>query len=198
MASLRLPKVSWDQEPTMREKLFFGIAIVGLLFFFLNAFWTPGADKISARKIEVKSVQGQIDAMRKLLESTQQQLVSQNVERKPLPPSDDRVRKLVERRVIDPVEEVHNVVALLSSRKLSRGSKVDDVSVGQTIEKETYSMVPISIRLSGRYGAIQSYFESLEQAEMPIVVRRFTLNADVGGIVTAAIEVELYIVKRAG
>ena len=198
MLKMHFPKLSLDQEPTGREKIFFAVAVIGLFVLFLNLLWSPIANKVAAGKVDLNNMTVQTEGMRKLIETTKQALTVQTLEKNQGAPVNDVVRRILDRKVVDPLEEIHNVVALLGSRKLSRNTKIDDVSVGQTVEKDNYSMVPISVRLTGRYGAIQGYFTAIEGSEMPLLIRRFTLSADAGGSISASIDVELYIIKRAG
>ncbi len=202
MRSLRLSKVSLDQEPTLREKLFFGVAAVGVFALFLNLFWSPLADRISLRKTERQNVQVQIDGLQKLVDASKEHLGAQAKKPEKAPkgaPVDAHVQRMMDRRVLDPLDEVHKVVALLGSRKVARNVKVDDVSVGEEVEKGSYTMVPISVRLTARYGALQPYVAALEHAEFPLVVRRFTLTSNPGGgTISAMFEVELYIIRRSG
>lgn len=202
MLNLRLPKVSLDQEPTVREKLFFAVAAVGVFALFLNLFWSPLADRISAKKAEKQNIAVQLDGLRKLVEASKQHLGVQAPKPESGPQgavADRHVQRLLERKVLDPLDEVHKVVALLGSRKLAHNVKVDDVSVGEEVRKNDYTMVPLSVRLTARYGALQPYVAALEHAELPIVVRRFTLTAIPGGSgINATFEVELYIIRHAG
>lgn len=202
MRSLRLPKVSLDQEPTLREKLFFGVAAVGVFVLFLNLFWSPLADRIGLKKTERQNIAVQLDGLQKLVDASRQHLGAQAKKVQGGPQgaaADPYVQRLLERKVLDPLDEVHKVVGLLGSRKLARNVKVDDVSIGEEVQKGNYTMVPLSVRLTARYGALQPYVAALEHADFPLLVRRFTLTANPGeGNISATFEVELYIIRQAG
>lgn len=200
MAKLAMRKLNLDQALSGREKLFFVIAAAGVLLFFVNWLLSPIGSKITMQKAEMKNIEIQVDGLQKLIEGLKTQGVSQAPEPRKEMPLDDRTKRMLDRKVIDPLTEVHSTVELLNNRRVAKGVKIDDIKVGNMVEKDAYSMVPLSINFEGRYGAVQGYFSSLEGFDRPLFVRRFQLKSvqetGGGGAVNASAEVDLYIVKR--
>ena len=191
-------KTRLDQRVTAREKVFFVVTLIGLLILFINVFWQPQLEIIKAGRKDLVGLEQQADALSGLIEATKRQLLMEQSVPKEEMKLDERTKKMLERRVVDPLSEIHASVGLLSSRRLSRSVKVDDVDIGQMVEQENYSVVPISLHLKGRFGAIQNYFSSLKNLDRPLIVKTFRLsgNAASVGMVDVSVDLELFISKR--
>ncbi|MFH1830838.1 MAG: type 4a pilus biogenesis protein PilO [Pseudomonadota bacterium] len=197
MHKLRISKFSLDQEPSLREKFFFVIVLGGLMLLFVNVFWEPQADRIKTERSELNNIKLEVDALQRLIDSTKTQLALQKKAPQKELEVDQKVKSMLERKVVDPLAEVHATVGLLSSRRFSRKVKVEDITIGDIVEKENYLMVPISIQLYGRYGGMQGYFKALERIDRMLLIKSFNLRAgEEDGTVKALLDVELYMVKR--
>ncbi|MFA5812122.1 MAG: hypothetical protein WC956_07335 [bacterium] len=198
MIKLQLPKISLGQVLTLREKAIFVLALLGMLVFFLNTLWSPIGNKITSQKEELKGLQAQVDSLRTLIDSAQAQLNIQVQQPHEEAKIDQRSKLMLGRRVVDPLAEIHSTVSAFSSRNLARNVKIGDVKIGEMVEKDAYSMVPLAIHLQGRPGAVVSFFSMLEVFDKPLVVRRFSVKGEPssGGLVKASIDAELYIIKR--
>jgi len=195
---LDMPKMKMDQRVTGREKLFFVAALVGMLIMFVNLAWTPQAAEIVNLKNQATEVGQQIDALEQLIESTQQQLAIEQSAPKKEVKLDEYTRKLLERRVVDPLAEIHQTIGQLTSRRIARGVKVDDVEVGDTIDQEAYSVVPLVLHVRGRYGAVLNYLAALKTIGRPLIVKQFRLSREGGkvGKIDVTADMELFISKR--
>ncbi len=199
MTKLKLPKFNLDQELTLREKVFFALAIIGLLIFFWNTVLDPLSLRLASRLQEEKNLNGQIEGLKKLIDGTRMQLNIQSKFAHEAEQLDEKTKRMLERKVVDPLSEIHSTVSILSSRNTAKGVRINDVHVGDIVDNKTYSVVPLSIDLSARYGAVQTFFSTLENLDRPFAVRRFNLKRgeDVSGpYVKASIDADLYIIKR--
>lgn len=197
MPKLTVPKIKFDQQPVLREKVFFFIALAGLLMLFVNVFWEPLGIKLTKVRAELKNATLEVDTLTRLIESTKMQLrIAQSIPKREVE-VDARIQQMLERKVVDPLSEVHSVVGMISGRKFSRGTKIDDVDIGTMVEKSNYWMVPIRIQISSRYGGIRRFFTTLEKMHRPVVVDRFDLReGQEDGKIEGSIDIVLYIVKH--
>jgi Tfp pilus assembly protein PilO len=197
MAKLTIPKINFDQQPVLREKVFFFIALSGLLVLFVNLFWGPLSLKFAKVRTDYTNVKVEVDMLTRLIESTRTQLrVAQSIPKREVE-VDDHIKKMLERKVVDPLSDVHSTVAIISGRKFARGTKIEDVKIGTMVEKDDYWMVPITIQLASRYGGVRSFFSALEKMDRPVVVDRFDLREGQDeGMIEGSIDIVLYIVKR--
>jgi len=193
MAKMRL-----DQPPTLRERVFFVVVMGGLLLIFVNIYWTPQSKVIEKRRSEARDLIQQVEALQAMIETTRLQLTMEQTRPQKELNLDERTKKMLERKVVDPLSEIHNTVNQLSSRRLAQGVVVDNIDIGDKVERETYILVPLSMHLTARYGSIQGYITAVKNLNRPIVVRKFNLSrsAGGGGQIEMTVDMELYIPKN--
>lgn len=195
---IKIPKLSLGQLLTIREKVIFAVALFGIFMFFVNNIWSPLSGGIRIKKGELNNYMSQTDGLKRLIENTNLQLSVQTQVPKEETKVDEKGKLMLERRVMDSLGEIHSTVGEFSSRTVAKGIKIEDVSIGEVADRGNYSVVPLSIHLEGKFGAVLSFFETLENFDHPLIVRRFALKrgAEETGVVKGSIDVELYIIKR--
>lgn len=193
----KLPKVSLQEVPTMRERVFFILAIVAFLYLFIDYIVTPQADKVKILKNEFKSAEMQKEALSKLVEATRSQLAVASNAPKKEETKEGRVDRILKRRVIDPEGEINSIVSKISGRKFAKQVKIESVKLGERIEKGAFLIANVEVMLEGRYTSVVNYMELLEKAEMPIVVESFELRDKEGGsgLLEAKLRLQLLIIK---
>ncbi len=198
MAKLSLPKIKLDQEPSIRERIFFGAALVGLFLLFVNTFWTPTSEAMSRLRLEKKSLTIQAQAMEKLIQAARDQMARRPVKAEGVSKVDERVQKIIERRVVDMAEEINSTVDALGSRKVAKRVKVKKIGIGDRVDMPGYTVIPISLELQGPYTGVQTFMESVESIERPVVIQSFDMGLDKEkpGELNATLNVDLYIAKR--
>lgn len=198
MPKMVMPKVNLDQETTLRERLFFAAILLCMLFVFSSYLWSPQGKKIDALKQELSGSKMQMDSMKKLIETTQSQIAKQAGEPAPPVRTDNRVQRILERKVTDTTKEINTVVDMLGGRNFAKQLRIINIATGKTSEEKSYMVVPVSVELEGRYGAIESYLQSIEKLELPLIVKSFSLvsEKDTQGMLHAKVDVNLFIVKR--
>lgn len=191
-------KINWDQEPALREKVFFGVALVALLYLFASSLWAPLSDRVSAVRAEARGIGPQAEGIRKLIDMTREQMTKVHREPKAEEAVDGRVQRILARRVGSVADEINTTVDLLASRNFARRVQVRRVDLGERTEKPSYVVVPLMIELEGPYTGIQGYLEAMDRLERPIVVQKFTMQPDQGraGSLVTAIDAALYVPKR--
>lgn len=200
MLQFKFPKVKLDQEPSMRERLVFIVTIVVIFILFSNSIWSPVLGKARKLRTEVKSFEMQIDAVHKLIEAAQMQMqkAKKTGATETAPLLDPAVQKMLERRVLNPTDEINSTADLLGSRNVARRVEVKNVAVGDRVDTLNYAMVPLTIELSGTYSDIQNYMRAIENLGRPMIVKTFEIGSGGGsqGDLNAKLDVALYIVKR--
>lgn len=195
---MALHKIKWEQEPGLREKVFFGALLVASLYFFAATLWMPLSDRVRAVREEGRNLEGQADGIQKLLDLTREQMAKMaEQDQKPSSVS-GWTKKVLERRVSDVHGEVNKTIDLLAHRGFSRRIKVRRVDTGDRTETPNYTMVPFQIEIDGPYTGVQSYLEAVERLERAIVVRKLAMRVDearAGSLVTT-VDAELYVAKR--
>lgn len=196
----KIPKINLDEEPSFRERMFFGIAIVGIFFMFYNSILSPRIQKIRSTKQELKNAQLQAGAVKMLIDATRQQLAKRVSDVSALSPlMDDKVKRILERKVLDPTDEINNTVSLLGRLAGVKRVKVKTLTTGDRIEKSGYITVPITAELMGTYTGVEGYMDAIENLELPIAVDSFKLQSEVKegvGTLSTVLNLELYIAKR--
>jgi len=199
VAKIGLPKIKLDQDMVLRERMFFAAALAGLAFFFFTNFWTPLSERVGSLRAELNNLEVQAVALEKLLELTREKLSQASAAKEEKGPEiDDRIRKILERRVTDITEEVNSTVDKLGSRHTARRVKVGKVNVGDRIEMPGYIVVPIDVELQGPYTGIQNFMEKVEDLDRPVVIRSFEMKLDSTspGQLMSSLRIELYIARR--
>lgn len=193
-----IPKMRLEQRLTVRERIFFIVVLIGVLMLFVNYVWKPRSEIIKQRKTEIKEIEQQASALESLVESTKQQLFVEQSAPNNAPKLDEHIKKMLERKVIDPLSEIHTTVSMLSGRKLAQGVKVNDVEIGDQVDHETYVSVPISLNVTARFGSLQTYNGALRRLNRPIIVRKLNINrsASGAGLIDVSMELELFIPKN--
>lgn len=199
MAKLSLSKLKLDQAPSIRERIVFIISLVGVLILFVNIIWSPISNNISTAKAGYKAIELQVDTVKKLIDATNAQVAAGQIASKTKEtPIGEWVKRVLGRSVADVTQEITATVDQLGSRTLAQRVKVVKVDIGSRVEQSNYVMVPIMIELEGQYTGIQTYIESVERLERPIVVSKLDVEPIQGGRgkLGAKVEVELYAEKR--
>lgn len=198
MLQFKFPKVKLDQESTIREKVIFVLVLVGLFFFFSNSVWAPILGKVRGLKVEAKSAEMQADAIKKLMEAAEVQISKKKQQPAVVTFVDPRIVNILSRRVLDPADEINSTVDLLNKRNVVGRAEVKNVTVGDKIDEATYSMVPLTVEISGTYSDVQGYMRAVENLDRPALVGSFSIQSDKDdqGSLVAKLDVMLYIVKR--
>lgn len=194
---LPLPHLHLGGKPVLREKILFGLALISAFALFSSYILSDKTSEIRSLKGELKGVEAEAESVSQLIEATEQQLAKETSGQQKVFEIDDRIKRILNRKVADPTEEVNKTVHLLGERKIARRVTIKQVSMGERRGEGKFIVVPITIDLSGRYSGIQGYLASLERIERPIVVRSFAIkdDPDTPGLLQASILVYLYILE---
>ncbi len=192
-----LPHLHLGGKPVLREKILFGLALVSAFALFSSYILSDKTNEIKSLKGELKGVEAEAESISQLIEATEQQLAKEATGQQKVFQIDDRIKRILNRKVADPTEEVNKTVHLLGERKIAHRVTIKQVSMGERRREGKFIVVPVTIDLTGRYSGIQGYLASLERIERPIIVRNFAIkdNPDTPGLLQASILVYLYILE---
>ena len=182
----------------MREKLLFGIALATAFVFFYSYVLAPKSKAIILLRGDLRGVESEKDSVHRLLEATEAQLAKEHQSKAQNIKLDAWVARVLNRRVADSVEEISTTVDQLRARKIARRVKISDVTLGNKVKVEGFEVVPITVRLGGRYSGIRGYIASVERIERPLVIESFDIKSDVNtpGRLSAKIVLHLYLMKK--
>ncbi len=196
---LQVPKGMWKQQPSLREKIFFVAALLGILILFSNYFWSAQGGKLRALQADLKGVEMQTKAIRELIKAAGVQLKArQQEQQKPPAEMDPLIKQILGRDVLDATDEIHSTVALLGGRKVAQRVNIGAIDVEDASKKKNYTVVPMRIQLSGRFTGVQSYLDEIERLPRALVVRSVDLKTAGAGerMIEATVDVDLYIARR--
>lgn len=194
---LSLPKIELDRGPPRRDKILFAVAMVVVLIFFYDMLWSSRLHIMRQRRAELKGVETQVDAMGKLVKATALQVKGLDGASGEEENVDERMKKILEGRIVDPSEEIDTTVDILRHRLMAGRILVQKVDIGTRETKETYDVVPLTIGFTGAFSEVGGYMRAIEGLARPLVVKSFNVEADKGspGVLNTTIELELYIPK---
>lgn len=196
MLQFKFPKVKLDQEATIREKAIFVLVLIGVFFLFSNSIWSGILDRVRSLRVEARSGEMQMDAVKRLMAAAQTQIAKKKV----LAPAnvfvDPKIAKILLRRTYDPADEINSTVDLLHKRGIIGRAKVKNVAVGEKIDRPGYSAVPLEVQITGTYSDVQGYMRAIENLSRPVLVNGFSVQRDKEnqGSLVAKLDVMLYIV----
>lgn len=193
---MKLPKIKLAQELSMREKLVFAVVLIVIFFLFSNMLFSSWTLSIRGLKAERKGIDQQAAVISKLIATTADQLSKSKSDTRSEFKQDERVRRMLSRRVTDSADEINSTADLFGS--LGGGKvRVKKITTGERVDNPTYIMVPMSVEISGPFSSIQGYFRALEGIERPLLIRSFSVKLDeqTPGLLNATVNVELFIAK---
>ncbi len=197
MLNLNLQSFNLKREPTGREKIIFIVVILMTFIFFLDSFSKPQSAKIHALKSELRTVELEADAVKKLIEATNIQINKANTDADKTQVLDDYVKKVVDRKIVDVTEEVNSTADLMRSRVFAKKADILKVEIGDRSDDGGFIKVPIKVEMRGRYSAVKDYFQSLENIGRALIVDSFQVEKSEGksNDLLVKIDTELFIPK---
>jgi len=197
MVKFKIPVLKLSREPTSREKIFFLAILAVSLFIFLDVLWQPRATSVKMMKAELKNLDLQTDAVRRLIDATKTQLSKTQDEPKNRPRIDPYVKRILERKVVDFTEEINSTADLMGSRDFAKKAKILKVEMGERMVEGDFVVVPIVVELSGRYTAVREYFKALENIGRPLIVKSFSMKKDTekSNLLSVSVDTQLIIPK---
>lgn len=198
LGKLALPRIKLDQEPSIRERIIYVVALAGVAIFFMNTFWSPMTKNVARIQSEKKNLVQQVDAFQKLIDTTKTQLMQTKAETKKEPEIDEHVQKILDRKIADPTEEMNATVDQLGGRTVAKRIKVKKIDLGVRTDMKGYSVAPITIDILGPYTAVQYYLEAIEGMDRAVVVRSIDIKRppESQQELETSLVVDLYIPKR--
>jgi Tfp pilus assembly protein PilO len=188
-------RVDWKGEPTLREKLLFGLVALGFIIPCARGLWMPIEDAIAKANQDVKMIETQADTIKKMLDLTAQAAEATPSNTKTVSEG-SRAMRILGRQSADRNQEIASTISAFSSRELATHLELQNIAVGKEVNFPNYMAVPLDVALSGGYGALLRYLTSIEKIERPFLVRgiKLTRAAAPPGTIEAQLAVWVYLV----
>lgn len=185
----------WNDEPKLREKLMFGVAVLGVVVLFFDMLFTPLSERRETLLKDEKAVAAQVKSVQSAIAKMKEDLASRVQAVRPPPKMDERSRRILGRKFGDVGEETTAIVDVLGGRHVASRVKVQKVSVGQQVDMQSYIDVPLSIELQGTYTAVLNYLEFIERIDQPLFVKavRLQREREGGGTLQVVLTIEFYV-----
>ena len=188
-------RVDWKGEPTLREKLLFGLVALGFLIPCARNLWIPIEDAIAKAHEDVKMIETQADTIKKMLDLTAQAAETIPDSSKTITES-SRAMRILGRQSTDRNQEIASTISALSARELTSHLELQNISVGKEVNFPNYMAVPLDVKLTGGYGALLRYLAAIEKIERPFLVRDIKVSraAAPPGAIDTELAVWVYMV----
>lgn len=198
MPKLGVGNVSLNREPSAREKVFFFVVVAIMLILFLDSLWKPETKKIIILKTQLNSIEMQRESAKRLIDATHTQIEKTKTEPKQHLETDDFVKKVLEREVVDETDEMNSIADLLGSKKLTRKVTVSKVEIGSRTDTQNYIEVPITVQFEGRYSGVRDYFKAVEALERAVIIDSFKIvrNKEKTSLLEVTLEIMFYMPKN--
>jgi Tfp pilus assembly protein PilO len=192
--------IDWKREPSVRERVYFGVVFVLCIFVVAKMWWAPVQKDVGVINAQRKSVELQSDALKNLIAATKRQV------RKVAEPaarmddaeiSNARVERILERQSANAAEEIAMVTHLIAARDLLGNLVFRGVDVGPAREAATHAVVPLNVSVEGSFSSVGRFIRRIEGIERPLIVNGLKLAQIFNrpGIVNAELNVYLYVQK---
>jgi Tfp pilus assembly protein PilO len=197
---LDLTYIDWKREPSVRERVYFGVVFVLCIFLMAKMWWAPVQKDVAVVNAQRNSVELQSDALKDLISATKKQVrkaVDRTVREDDAGISDARVKRILERQSVNAPEEIAMVTHLMSARDLLGNLVFRGVDVAPAREAATHAIVPLKVYVQGSFSSIGRFIRRLEGIERPLMVNSLKLSqiSNRPGIVNAELNVYLYVHK---
>jgi len=187
-------KVDLNEEATGRERIYFFVILVLVLFAVSRLLILPTMDVIKIRKIDIKSARLQIETLQKFIN------IDKKIEK---PKKSPQVQKAVDERLERALGEtrknsreiIAEVISEITSRRRMGGVVLNSLSFKDAVARSGYTVMPVSLSVLGTYSALRNYLLMLEKVNFLFTVDNinFSVTEKNRGLISADIETSIYV-----
>lgn len=198
-----MARIDWKQEAQGREKIYFILLPLLLLFMFGRIVWGPRLSKTADLQKSLQAEQGIVTAYKKQLEELKKQQAqagSQVAAPATVSATDERFAAYSRGEMKSRQEVLGEVIrAITGPQVVKDGIELLSHKSGTEIDANTYLMIPLEIDLEGPFGALLRYLDRVEDLPLLLTIDNVELNAppEKGGRVQAKLFSTVYVVKSA-
>lgn len=190
---LTFSKIDWGEEPSVREKIYFVIVLVMILFAMMRLFWQPGAERIKKSKQEMRNISLQIDTLKKFIE-----IDKKIAERKPAVPqkmANEHIANALKKITDNPREVISGIIKEITSRKLMGNVTLNNLSFQTATARSGYTSVPVSLSAVGTFSSLQKYFSAMEKIDYLFTIDnvKLRLSTEHPGLIQADLDGSIYV-----
>lgn len=181
----------------MREKVWFLVIFLVLLYLFGQYVWSGLNQKAVQKKNELKTVQTQVEALKKLIDAASKSLSQSQVKADEASAKDSNAeieRLLLMSKSTDRATLIGETMHYLSSRQMVGNLKYKGVEAKEQVQKKGYAVVPFDVILEGPYFGIVRYVKEIEKKQKPILINGLKMASKDENTLVVDLKIGLYLV----
>lgn len=190
---LGFSKMDWNEEPSLREKIYFGAIFFLIAFAMMRLFWFPTQDVIQKKKQEINNIALQITTLQKFIDIDKRIAPAKQAD--DLGDAGREIEKVLKSMPRDPRKIVSSVIRDITSRNRLGSVVLKNVAFQTAVTKGGYALVPVELSITGTFSAIQNYFSSLEKQKYLFTIDnvKFETTGQQSGLITVGITASIYV-----
>lgn len=193
-------KIEWSQEAPTREKLWFLLVLVLVVYVFATLLWFPQRAKGRGIDKKIEKAQAQVDALEKVLAAQAVQQAAPAAA--PAPGSteaDPRFAAYLDGKIRDREEVLGSVMQEVGSPKVLKNVTLLDMVFGDDDKQTDYVRVPFSLSLEGEFGETLAYLERIEKKPLLVIYDGIAMSALAENPLklTTRLQASLFVVQSA-
>lgn len=190
---LNLAKIDWEQEPSAREKVYFFLILILIVFAFARLLWLPTFAKIKVKKQEIENVKMQVSTLEKFIKINKKIEPQKKVQT--TKGVNVGIESVLEEMPDDPQEAIAKVIQEITSRRSLGSATLESVSFKSPVAQTGYAAVPILLSVEGTFSALQNYLSRLEKIRYLFTVDNIIFKgSDLHpGLIKADLKCNLYV-----
>lgn len=190
---LNFSKIDLNEEPSAREKIYFGVILVLIAVAIMRLIYFPTLAGIKNKKADINNVKLQMSTLEKFIE------IDRRIE--PLPgvaantdKSNENLEKALFKMSKNPKKMIADTVKEITSRNAMGSVILNNLSLKPAVVRGSYVSIPVSLNVIGTFTAMQSYLTMIEKLDYLVTIDNisFELSEAHPGLVTADLNASIY------
>lgn len=194
---LDFSKIDWKEEASKREKLYFALLLVMVVFMFARVFWIPKAQAIREEKARIKGVKTQIVELKRFIdEKLKEKIMGERAAERPLGVGGQLEKLLGKSR--DKAIAASSLVDALTIPSSRRGLNLISMNFGKEVGKNGFYILPMELTVEGSFRSLYKYIGQVELFPQLVTVDNIDIKTGARGRaeVLAKLNFSLYIMGK--
>lgn len=190
---MNLSKIDWQQEASPRERVYFVIVMILIVFLAFRILWLPISHGMKTKKMEISNLKLQISTLEKFTDLDKKLAPQQPAIKKE--EIDKKIEEILKKSSDDPQKIMSSVIRDVTSRSKLGNLILNDVTFQPPVAQSGYASMPVAIVVEGTYSSIETYLSKLEKIEYLFTVDniKFQVSEAHPGLVVAELTAKLYL-----
>lgn len=188
-----MTKIDWNEEPSTREKLYFGVIMLLIAVAMMRLLWLPQQMVIKNQKKDINNIELQITTVQKFIDIDKKISAPQKVEHREK--LDKQIEEALKSVSEHPKSAIAQIIRRISSKRVMGNVSLNSISFKTANVKSGYAVVPVSLSVLGTFSSLQKYLRSIEKMKYLFTVDNITLSLSEknSGLISANLEASIYI-----